>query len=363
MPTIKLEQLVDLVYHFPDRASKWLFDMPDNLRELLELMDVAFVDRLDFSRMTSANIVRVLKDFRERSADRLFEIPFLFSEDEKRPEGQPNEVRVYVLMESKSSPDPRVGPQMVCIQGAIFHQQLVASDKEKDGVGAPLTPIVPVVFYTGRERWTIPISVTTLMDCPRPLEPLQLAQHALVLDLKGNPPESLADAQSPFAGVLRTWQKDDEPADVYLGALQDAVELLHGCLPPDSLRLENLLYYLLALTAHRRRPEEGEEALALVAEAEPDVNRREERAQMGKTWFEAVKEEGRQEGWREGQQQGVQGGLTKGKQDDIVRILQHRFGSVSPAIIDKLSGVSDIAKLDVLVDEALDVQKPEELHI
>ena len=45
------------------------------------------------------------------------------------------------------------------------------------------------------------------------------------------------------------------------------------------------------------------------------------------------------------------------------RIPDHRSGSVSSAIIDKLGSIKDIAKLDALVDDALDVQKPEELHI
>ena len=349
MATVGLDDLLDLVRHFPDRASKWLFDVPDNLRELLEIIGVAFVDRLDFSRMTSANIVRVLRDFRERSADRLFEIPFRFSESERTPEDAPSEVLVHVLMENKSTPDPRVGVQMVCIQGAIFHEQLVAWDREKDRSRFPLTPVIPIVFYTGKEEWTIPISVTTLMDCPSPLESLQLSQDALVLDLKGEAPESLAEAQSPLAGVLRVWQKEDGPADAYLAALQEAVESLYGSLPQDSLRLDNLLYYLVALTAHRRGREEAEEALSLVREAEPDRAILEERTKMGKTFVEELRAEGEQDG------------LVKGKQDDIVRILRHRFGEVPPAIIDKLMTIEDIARLDALLDEALDVQEPEEL--
>jgi len=231
MTTIKVDDLVELVYHFPDRASKWLFDIPDNLRELLEIMDVAFVDRLDFSRMSSANIVRVLKDFRERSADRLFEIPFRFEED------APREVLVHMLMENKSTPDPGVGAQMVCIQGAIFHQQLLACD----------------------------------------------------------------------------------------------------------------------LTAHRRGSEEAQEALTLMRDAEPDMTVREERTRMGKTFVEELEARG----WEKGEQDG----LAKGKRDGIFRILRHRFGEVPPAVIERVESLEDIARLDELIDQALDVQRPEEIAI
>ena len=80
---------------------------------------------------------------------------------------------------------------------------------------------------------------------------------------------------------------------------------------------------------------------------------------MGKTFVEELRAEGWEAGWKEGEQ----GGLVKGKQDGVVRILRHRFGEVPPAIIGKLEAVEDIARLDALLDEALDVQEPEELSI
>ena len=113
----------------------------------------------------------------------------------------------------------------------------------------------------------------------------------------------------------------------------------------------------------RRGSEEAEEALSLVREAEPDTTIREERTEMGKTFVEELEARGWEKGWEEGQKEGEQGGLAKGKRDDIIRILRHRFGDVPPAIVERVESLEDIARLDELIDQALDAERPEELPI
>lgn len=48
-------------------------------------------------------------------------------------------------------------------------------------------------------------------------------------------------------------------------------------------------------------------------------------------------------------------------QDDVLRILGHRFHEISPETAEKVRGIADVSRLDALIDQALDVQSPADL--
>jgi len=83
------------------RGNLWLFEDPQNLRDLLRLLVPELADRLDFARARRENRSFIPADLQEQESDLIVSIPFL---------GEPGrEVWIYLLLEHQSKPDPAMG--------------------------------------------------------------------------------------------------------------------------------------------------------------------------------------------------------------------------------------------------------------
>ena len=58
---------------------------------------------------------------------------------------------------------------------------------------------------------------------------------------------------------------------------------------------------------------------------------------------------------------GIVKGEVRGKQNDVIRILRHRFGDLPPDLPDRIRAIDDVERLDALIDEALDAQSASDL--
>lgn len=67
---------------------------------------------------------------------------------------------VYILVEHKTTPERLVAFQLLRYLTRLWHQHLL------DGRGFPLPPVIPVVFYHGRPRWTPSTEFADLFQCP-----------------------------------------------------------------------------------------------------------------------------------------------------------------------------------------------------
>src|SRR5712692_11502301 len=94
---------VDLlaVREFPDRGALWLFEDPRQLRELLQILEPALAEQLDFTRARRENRSFVPADLRKQESDLIFLVPLRGTRRQ--------EVWVYVLLEHQSKPDPLMG--------------------------------------------------------------------------------------------------------------------------------------------------------------------------------------------------------------------------------------------------------------
>ena len=93
--------LLPLIREFYDRGVLWLFEDPQNLRDLLRLLTPELVDRLDFARARRENRSFIPADLQEQESDLIVSVPFL---------GEPGrEVWIYLLLEHQSKPDPAMG--------------------------------------------------------------------------------------------------------------------------------------------------------------------------------------------------------------------------------------------------------------
>ena len=74
-------------------------------------------------------------------------------------------------------------------------------------------------------------------------------------------------------------------------------------------------------------------------------------------WYQEILEEGREQGLREGLGQGLGQGLEQGleqaRREDLLRVLEHRFGDL-PAEVEKALQTLRLEQLERLFDLALD---------
>ena len=89
------------VREFPDRGALWLFEDPRQLRELLQILEPALAEQLDFTRARRENRSFVPADLRKQESDLIFLVPLRGTRRQ--------EVWVYVLLEHQSKPDPLMG--------------------------------------------------------------------------------------------------------------------------------------------------------------------------------------------------------------------------------------------------------------
>jgi len=71
------------------------------------------------------------------------------------------------------------------------------------------------------------------------------------------------------------------------------------------------------------------------------------------TLAEQIRQEGRQQGRQEGISQGLSQGLSRGRQEDVIEVLEIRFGELPEGLKTAISEVEDIDHLKQLHREAI----------
>jgi hypothetical protein len=90
-----------------------------------------------------------------------------------------------------------------------------------------------------------------------------------------------------------------------------------------------------------------------------DLLREAEREAIEKGVEKGLKK-GLQKGIKEGLQKGLQEGLVKAKQEDIIKVLEAKFGKLSKTINSKIKKINDLNKLEALLLEAVKSESLEE---
>lgn len=91
-------------------------------------------------------------------------------------------------------------------------------------------------------------------------------------------------------------------------------------------------------------------------------------ATLAERWIQEGKQQGLQEGMQQGIQQGIQQGLQQGKQEGrieearatLLRILTHRFGSITSGVRSRIQEAS-LERLETWIDLSLNAKSLSEI--
>ena len=154
-----------------DAAYKDLFSYPRMVKDLLRGFAArGWSDVLDFSTLEKLPAEYVSDDFRQRHGDAVWRLRF---HDETW-------LYLLVMLEFQSTTDPFMAVRILVYTGLLYQDLIRRGALGDDG---RLPPVLPVVLYNGRPRWTAPVEVGDLIaPAGEALARFQPSQRYFLLD-------------------------------------------------------------------------------------------------------------------------------------------------------------------------------------
>ena len=307
----------------------------------MRLIANELAERLDFHHAERINRSLLSTNLFKHEADIIYRVPFL---------ADGRDVLVYLLLENQSKVDRFIGQRLIEYMSKLWETQRRAWKKHRTPAAEMwLSPIIPIVFYSGKEKWNHPMTLDAAMDLPEALSIFVPRHETLCLKLPDFPSEALTG--SPIAQVLRVIQADDAPPEAFSPLLSSTIAGLESLSQENEDEWRRLMHYLLLLIIHKRDANEQEQLINVVLESVSRLHQ-EEIGQMVHSAAQACKEEGRTKGREEGLKKGIEKGreegLEKGRELALRDTARNMLGKgMSVEMIADFTGLSsaEIAKL------------------
>ncbi len=222
-------------------------------------------------------------------------------------------------------------------------RELEASDTPKSKWR--LRPILPIVYYTGSQRWQTPLSLTEVMDVPGVLARFVPSFDTLFLGVKDTDASDLTKTGHPLGWLLTVLQKEHADKEILWEALQAALSYLDTLEPTQATQYHNAILYLWHLVVFRRPKEEREDFIQLMQAH----THGKEVENMWQTTAEVLIEQGKAEGIEQGKAEGIEQGEKKFAVESILDMLGIRFPSKDvQSLKPQLEEISDLNRLKSL---------------
>ncbi len=306
--------------------------MEDFVRQYLQ---AELVSALDMTTLTLEKESFIDPKLRGHFSDMLFRVRLVTGAD----------VYIFLLLEHKSAPDIWVAFQLL--------RYLVRLWETRFDQGCEKLPlVVPIVFYHGKDRWTISPRFSALIETAG-LSGLskQVPDFEYLLrdiSLRGSEEIKGGPRLKTGLSLMRYIFSDD------LGQRLPAIfRNLREMKWADVLEyLQTLLAYL-ARAGKKIRKEEVEEAmLELIPKEELGTE-----APFAQSWIQ----EGIEKGIEKGREEGLQIGQHLGMTALSLRLVRHRFGQVEEALQARIRELPN-ALLEQFGEAVLDFASPADMH-
>jgi hypothetical protein len=328
----------ELVRQFPDRAFRWALELPENVRGLLKLADLPFLDQLDLSALRRMKFSTIHDDLREEIPDVLHEVPLRMAPDRT--------VGVCILAEHSSTRmlDARV--DLVKGMTNVWREQdLEWEQRRTPQPDRERKLVVGGVLYTGDAPWEEPPQLAEQLGLPADIGEYAPSFKMFFVDPDALPEEALDMPDEPFAWLLKLFRVAKAPRHVFLPTFRELLTRLSH-LSHTLQRQQRRLAWIADLMAWHRRPqEERPEVSAIINELVPKFLPPQEVTVVSQTIADYYVQQGREEG----------------RQEFLLTQLEHRFGVLPPPARQKLLAIRDPASLRDLTIRLLDAKSLEEL--
>ncbi|MDE0299115.1 MAG: Rpn family recombination-promoting nuclease/putative transposase [Candidatus Poribacteria bacterium] len=341
------------IEQFSDRSARWLFQDRENVRGLIEIVEGELVDLIDFSQIVQLNRSFVPDNLREQESDIVFRVPF-------QSESDTDELLIYILIEHQSTVDPTMGFRVLFYMTQIWDSQRREWESQSVPKGQwRFRPILPIVFYTGEQRWTTPLTLDAIMDIPDVLSRFVPKFDTLFLGVKDTDESELTKFDHPLGWLLTVLQKEQATVEALSEALIEALSHINTLDEASAQQRRRAISYLLLLILHRRPFEEHPELTRLLGQHVQEASDRVEVELMAQTMAEHLIEQGIEQG----KAQGIEQGEIKAKQADVLKILRHRFDTVPASLSGEINSIRSLPRLDALLERVLTANTLDEIDL
>ncbi len=225
-----------------------------------------------------------------------------------------HDARIFLLLEHKSRVDARTPLQILKYMVNIWQRESTGR------IGDRLPPIIPMVFFHGSSKWTVPRSVPEMIDAPDALRPW-LREFAYILhDLGEIEPQQLSGSPEVRAGLLAL-------REVHAVEIRpDVLDLITSGPVAESpfeghifrylVRYRSLTQPMLEASLRRTNPDRWEGIMGTIAE----------------TWLK--------QGEARGEARGRAAGRAEALENVLVRQLELRFGRLPNAAHERIRAAS-----------------------
>ena len=265
-----------------DSGYKLLFSHPAMVADLLNgFVKEDWVMELDFATLEKQSGSYVSDDLRPRADDVVWRVRW-----------RDRWLYVYLLLEFQSDVDLFMAVRLLVYVGLLYQDLIRAKQLTEDG---RLPPVLPLVLYNGRPRWTASTDLSHLIvPPPTGLERYQPCLHYLLLEESRFGEADLAPLQNLAAALFRL-ENSRGPEE-----LQPVVERLIDWLQaPEQASLRRAFaVWLRDVLLPARLPGVRIEAVLELNEVRNML------AERVMEWTEEWKRQGLEEGRQEGRQEG-----------------------------------------------------------
>jgi hypothetical protein len=327
---------------------------------LLFLLPKKLLNEINLPKLTVT--VRHFRDehFQEFRADMVYEIPL---------KNTPNKhVKIYIVIEHKSYDDAHTMSQLLKYEQQIIDHEIALAKKEKRYTkDFKLPPIILVIFHHGVGIYTGSVELSDEFEQVAGTEEYKLKQKAILFDLSLLPKNELPhDPDVPELYVsLRIMQIIMSKNLDHILCEEDLWNELKPHSSKQKYRRFARLFMLYVFDSNRYLTENGEQQfnqqIQKIFKGEKMMLSplAERYAAIG---VEKGRREGRREGRIEGKREGKREGRIEGKAEDIVSILDVKFGKISETLREPLYAVTDNNRLQHLVRFAVKCESFEEFY-
>ncbi len=342
-----------LPHDFPDRLIRDALRQPANLRELVGRWRPDFVPELDFDRMHEPPRLFLLDDYRERESDLLIEVPF-----RNRKNALP--LLICLLIEHQSTID-NVMPLRLLLYAVLYWESQWRAWKAGHPRGRPLrlTPVLPMVLYTGSKSWDGSRSLADLFPDQPALQVFVPRWETWLCDLSTINPDELLHSPAAFWQALTVIRQEQAPPAEYVRIVAEVSAQLAVLAQQDRPRWDQLLKLVLYWSIYRRAGSEHDELVNAVRACQSSALFQQEVQNMieqaGLNWEQEIALTAAQK-----TEQKNYAEFTKTQRALLLRLLQQRFRTVPDSIRQKIKTAS-LRKLQAALKRVLLVKAPEEL--
>ncbi len=341
----------------PDRVLRQALRHPANLRAFLHQVVPALADGFDCDRLRLLDREFPLDDWRRREADLPFEIPYRLGDDE-RP------ALVYVLLEHQSTEDPVMPLRLLFFVVLYWERQWRAWEQ----LSAPklplrLSPVLPLVLYTGAGQWENNRTLHDLLGEPAEFHGFVPEWSPLFWQLADQSADELLESGDAWQQTLAVLRAQGQDTAAFEQVFAEALRRLEVLASQDHVRWYDLMRIILTWALWRRPPAERQTLLTAAQTTQGNVERQKEIGLMGQTIAEAIWEEGWNKGLAKGIAEGQAQGELKSSRQLLRQLLEDRFGPLSESVRQRIEATTDIERVQAAVLQVLHVNSPEDLEL